>query len=54
MRVEGWGLVLPFLVKETEAVLAEGRTAAEGAVRFDMAATRNMIIQHFETTPAPI
>ncbi len=47
-------LALPFFVKETEALFAQGRGAALGAVGLDVSATRDVnVVEHEEYPPPP-
>ena len=47
-------LALPFFVKETEALFAQGRGAALGAISFDVSATRDVnVVEHEEYPPPP-
>jgi len=47
-------LALPFFVKETEALFAQGRGAALGAIGFDVSATRDVnVVEHEEYPPPP-
>jgi len=45
-------LALPFFVKETEALFAQGRGAALGAISFDVSATRDVNVVEHEEYPS--
>jgi len=48
-------LALPFFMEETEALFAQGRGAALGAIGFDVSATRDVnVVEHEEYPPSPL